>query len=130
VKKGTDRDQRSTQSVIVPVFNEAAGIHHADRSLREATSAGAVLATLAVVAGVGRAILRLAGDITVQGWTSLAVIVLPLRGVPLINVDVLGEFSGRVHTEVRGRPLFLVRAARGFPAESEYHAQSSSHLLT
>lgn len=80
------------------------------RPLRLATVMGFVVSASAFAAALVLTILRLAGHISVvQGWTSLAVLVLLLAGVQLITVGVLGEYVGRIYNEVRHRPLYLLR---------------------
>jgi dolichol-phosphate mannosyltransferase len=53
---------------------------------------------------------------TIQGWTSLLVVVLFLGGVQLISVGVLGEYIGRIYRETKGRPLYIVADRVGFAA--------------
>ena len=50
----------------------------------------------------------------VQGWTSIAAIVLILGSVQLFVLGVFGEYLGRMYIEVKRRPLYIVREiARG-----------------
>lgn len=51
---------------------------------------------------------------TIQGWASLLVAVLFLGGVQLIMIGLLGEYIGRIHEEVKGRPLYIVKEKIGF----------------
>jgi dolichol-phosphate mannosyltransferase len=51
---------------------------------------------------------------TIQGWTSLLVVVLFLGGVQLISVGVLGEYIGRIYRETKERPLYIVAGKYGF----------------
>ena len=44
----------------------------------------------------------------VAGWATLFVVVLLLSGLQMISLGVLGEYLGRVYTEVKQRPLFIV----------------------
>lgn len=53
-------------------------------------------------------------DRTVQGWTSLMVVVLFLGGVQLLALGIIGEYIGRTYDESRRRPLYLVGRAIGF----------------
>ncbi len=46
---------------------------------------------------------------TVEGWTSLAVIVLALGSAQLFVLGVMGEYLGRLYMESKGRPLFIIQ---------------------
>jgi glycosyltransferase involved in cell wall biosynthesis len=46
---------------------------------------------------------------TVDGWTSLAVIVLALGSVQLVVAGVMGEYLGRLYMESKRRPLYVIQ---------------------
>jgi glycosyltransferase involved in cell wall biosynthesis len=46
---------------------------------------------------------------TVNGWTSLASIILLLGSVQLMVLGVMGEYLGRLFMQSKGRPLFVVQ---------------------
>jgi polyisoprenyl-phosphate glycosyltransferase len=50
----------------------------------------------------------------VPGWASLVVSVLFLGGVQLMSLGVIGEYVGRIYTEVKGRPLYIAAEKFGF----------------
>jgi dolichol-phosphate mannosyltransferase len=126
-----DRDPRFTGGTKYPLakmmrFALDGILSFSIRPLRIATWTGVLASIAAIVAALLVILLRLLGDVPVQGWTSLAVLVLLTSGVQLITIGALGEYIGRIWTEVRGRPLYLVRAARGFAASERAPAGEPS----
>ncbi len=57
--------------------------------------------------------------IAVPGYASLMVGVLFMGGVQLISLGVLGEYMSRVYSEVKQRPLYLVRERYGIAVSGE-----------
>lgn len=49
----------------------------------------------------------------VQGWTTLITVVLFFAGVQLISVGVVGEYIARIFSEVKQRPVYLLRRQAG-----------------
>jgi len=45
---------------------------------------------------------------SVEGWTSLALIVMALGSLQLVMIGVIGEYLGRLYLEVKGRPLYVI----------------------
>lgn len=46
---------------------------------------------------------------TVEGWTSLALIILALGSVQLFVAGLMGEYMGRLYIESKRRPLFVIQ---------------------
>ena len=84
------------------------------RPLRIATWLGVLASITAFITAIVLVILYIFGDVPVRGWTSLAVLILLASGVQLVTIGTLGEYIGRIWTEVRARPLYLVRDLQGF----------------
>jgi polyisoprenyl-phosphate glycosyltransferase len=82
--------------------------------LRLAMAAGLLMAVAAVGYGVVAIALKLAGLPYVPGYASLLVTITFLSGVQLIVIGMVGQYVARIYDEARGRPLYLVREARGF----------------
>ena len=77
------------------------------------------LAIWIAVAGIIVAVVdRLVNKQLPRGWASLFVAVLFMGGVQLISLGILGEYLGRIYTEVKRRPLYVVRERLGFPASN------------
>jgi len=53
-------------------------------------------------------LIRFASNHTVQGWTSLVVLVLLIGGIQMLSLGMVGEYVARVFEESKNRPLYLV----------------------
>jgi len=74
---------------------------------------GVLVSLLSLGYGGFIAVRTLIQGVDVPGYASLMVAVAFFGGVQLITLGVLGEYLGRVFTEVKRRPLFIVDAAVG-----------------
>jgi dolichol-phosphate mannosyltransferase len=45
---------------------------------------------------------------TPQGWPSLMIAITFIGSIQLMVLGILGQYLGRMHDQVRGRPLFVV----------------------
>jgi dolichol-phosphate mannosyltransferase len=88
------------------------------RPLQLATLLGFLISTLAFVAIPVVIILRLLHSY-LPGFGAITITVLLLGGIQLITIGIIGEYVGRIYDEVKGRPLYLVKARRNF---AETHA--------
>lgn len=95
-------------------FSIDAILSFSDRPLQLATILGFVISTIAFVAIPVVIALRLAGSY-LPGFGTLTIAVLLLGGIQLIALGIIGEYVGRIYDEVKGRPLYLVRARRNMP---------------
>ncbi|MCU1492522.1 MAG: glycosyltransferase [Acidimicrobiaceae bacterium] len=78
------------------------------RPLRLVSLSGVVAALAGVVVALVLLVEKLAGNITVPGWTSLAVIVLLLGGMNLLALGVVAEYVGAAVRMAMGKPLYLI----------------------
>ncbi len=84
------------------------------RPLQLATLLGFMISTLAFVAIPVVIVLRILGSY-LPGFGAITIAVLLLGGIQLIAIGIIGEYVGRIYDEVKGRPLYLVRARRNMP---------------
>jgi glycosyltransferase involved in cell wall biosynthesis len=75
---------------------------------------GFVAALIAVIAAVALIVRVLFVGPDVPGYASLMVAVLFGFAIQMIAFGVLGEYVGRLYQEVKGRPIYVVRARIGF----------------
>jgi polyisoprenyl-phosphate glycosyltransferase len=89
-------------------------VSFSDRPLRLALNLGFLVSAASILFGVSAVVSKLAGLDVVPGWTSVMILVGFVGGVQLIVLGIIGEYVGRISDEVKGRPLYIVRAAHGF----------------
>lgn len=62
------------------------------------------------------------GD-AVQGWATIIAVILFFAGVNLMSLGVVGEYVARIFSEVKGRPVYLIKdrvgTGLGGPASAE-----------
>jgi glycosyltransferase involved in cell wall biosynthesis len=77
--------------------------------LRIWTYLGIAVAVLALLRAAYLIIRTIFFGIDVPGYASLATAVLMLGGIQLIGIGVLGEYIGRIYSESKRRPVYLIR---------------------
>ena len=85
------------------------------RPLRLAAIVGLLMAAVGFLLAVGLVIGRALNAITVEGWTSVMVVLLLGIGLILVTLGVIAEYVGSAVKMAMGRPLYLVVSD---PAES------------
>src|ERR1035437_8482508 len=86
------------------------------RPLQLATLLGFMISTLAFIAIPVVVVLRIEGSY-LPGFGAVTILILLLGGIELIAIGIIGEYVGRIYDEVKGRPLYLVRAQRNLPTQ-------------
>jgi dolichol-phosphate mannosyltransferase len=82
--------------------------------LRFVTLTGIALAAVSAFGVLYALVLRLLTSNWVPGWTMIFIALLLIGGVQLVFLGVVGEYVGRIYTEAKDRPLYLVLEERGF----------------
>ena len=82
------------------------------------TYTGLVVALVALIYGSWIVIKTLAFGIDVPGYASILTAVLFLGGIQLMGIGVLGDYIGRIYSESKQRPIYIVRAHHQSPKSS------------
>ena len=82
--------------------------------LKIVTSVGLMFSALSVIGILYAVGMRLLTDDWVPGWTLIFITVLLIGGLQFIFLGVMGEYIGRIYSEAKNRPLFLVMEELGF----------------
>jgi glycosyltransferase involved in cell wall biosynthesis len=106
--------------------------------LRSITLLGTLTSGVAAMGFLASLVMRLFTPHWVTGSTTLILAILLASGVQMICFGVLGEYVGRIYTEIKQRPLFVVREMLELGVRSEelkrppmaIHALGRSELLT
>ena len=96
------------------------------RPLQLATLTGFIFSALAFIAIPVVIILRLLNSY-IPGFATITIVILLLGGIQLIAVGIMGEYIGRIYDEVKGRPLYLVRARRNLLPDKFHPRRASQH---
>jgi polyisoprenyl-phosphate glycosyltransferase len=114
------RLERAAGETKYPLFKMArlamnAALGFSDAPLRLAIWCGLVVSGLALLYGSWVLVLWISNDRDlVAGWSSTIVIVSLLCGVNMLVTGIVGLYVGRIHAEVKRRPLYVVQKRLGF----------------
>lgn len=78
------------------------------KPLRIITAVGALVSVVSFLAIIYTIITKLCGY-TVQGWTSLICAIYFLGGVQLLSLGVIGEYVGKIYSETKARPRYIIQ---------------------
>lgn len=84
--------------------------------LRVWTYVGGIVSLVALSYAAKVVVTTLVSGTDLPGYPSLLSAILFLGGVQLIGIGVLGEYIGRIYSEVKQRPIYIVRNRYGFPS--------------
>jgi dolichol-phosphate mannosyltransferase len=65
----------------------------------------------------------------VAGWSSTIVIVSLLCGMNMLMTGIVGLYVGRIHAEVKRRPLYVVQKRLGFERDQAAPAHPAIHAV-
>ena len=77
------------------------------KPLRYITTIGLVMAFISCLFIVWALVARIMGN-TVAGWTSLVGIMALIGGIQLFCLGIIGEYIGKIYSEVKQRPKYII----------------------
>jgi dolichol-phosphate mannosyltransferase len=90
--------------------------------LKLVTLVGLAFSALSMIGIIYAVVQRLWTDNWVPGWTILFIAVLLIGGLQFIFLGLMGEYIGRIYSEAKNRPLFLVMEELGFDRQEVLRA--------
>ncbi len=71
---------------------------------------GIIVSIIGFIYGIFTLFEKLILHSTIQGWTSLMIVILILGGIQLIFLGLIGEYLGRIHDEIKRRPIYILES--------------------
>jgi polyisoprenyl-phosphate glycosyltransferase len=129
------RPERAAGETKYPLFKMVrlamnAALGFSDVPLRLAIWCGFSVSFLALLYG-GSVVLRWMSNDPhlVVGWSSTIVVVALLCGMNMLMTGIVGLYVGRIHAEVKRRPLYVVQKRLGFERDHIAPAQSAARAV-
>jgi dolichol-phosphate mannosyltransferase len=86
-----------------------------DLPLKLVVAGGSLISFCALLYGLAVIVMRFIRSDLVPGWSSIIVITTFLAGLNMLMTGIVGLYVGRIHNQVRMRPLYLVRESLRVP---------------
>ena len=83
---------------------------HSTRPLELCVTLGLIVAVLAVIVGSAYLVWAAVYGSAVSGWASLIISLYFSTGAIIFTIGIVGLYVGRIFTEVKGRPAYVVRS--------------------
>ena len=100
-----------------------------EKPLRIATITGGVVAAISLTAAAYILIWKIfSSNADLPGYASLATGIFFLGGLQLLTIGILGEYVGRIHNEVKARPIYILKEnlGKGLRPDTKPHSPSFS----
>jgi dolichol-phosphate mannosyltransferase len=92
-------------------------VSYSEVPLRLATVMGFVVSGIAFLVLINVLWKKLVSGEAILGWASVMTSVLFIGGIQLIAIGMIGEYIGRIYTETKHRPNWIVDRSRNLAAE-------------
>jgi dolichol-phosphate mannosyltransferase len=90
-------------------------VSFSDKPLHLVSVLGFIITLIAILFGLIVLVSKIINPVAiVSGWSSLIIIILFLGGVQVFSIGIVGLYLGRVYTESKKRPLYVIEEKKGF----------------
>ncbi len=96
--------------------------------LRLASIFGALISAVSCLGMIGVGASYLLGQ-TIAGWASLAVLILFIGGTQLLVLGIIGEYVGRIYSDNKRRPLYIVEGIYSSGKQGKLNPVSEMHKM-
>jgi hypothetical protein len=96
-----------------------------EKPLRIATITGGVVAAISLGAAAYILTWKIFNGADLPGYASLATGIFFLGGLQLLTIGILGEYVGRIHNEVKARPIYILKENLGRGLKSQSHSSQT-----
>lgn len=117
-----DRAERAAGETKYPLtkmlrfaFDALTGFSSAPLKLASHAGLMLSLSSILIILYIGYAFLT---GRNIQGWTSLMLVVVVLGAVQMFVLAMMGEYIGRLYSQAKNRPLYIVQDIAGTPRPS------------
>jgi polyisoprenyl-phosphate glycosyltransferase len=125
IERAERKRGKTNYNIRKAVLNAVDGIiSFSVKPLRVAVFLGLLMSALSAVGVLYAVVLRLFTPYWAPGWTLLFSSLLLISGMQFICIGILGEYVGRIFTEVQNRPLYIIDYTLGLESRTEHGASA------
>jgi len=98
------------------------------KPLKLATMLGLIISLLSFIYIIYIIYQRFFTDQTITGWASTMAAILFTQGIVLMILGLMGEYIGRIYTELQNRPNYIIQEIIGQPDDENEKINAASDL--
>lgn len=92
------------------------------RPIRYVTMLGFIVFFISIFLLIYSFVRHITGQ-TVRGWSTLMISIWFIGGLQLLSIGIIGEYIGKIYTEVKNRPKYIIESILGKEIVCKLHSQ-------
>ena len=84
-------------------------ISFSTKPLKFSIHIGVIMASLSFIYAIYLIFAKAFSGKTVEGWTTIVVLILLIGGIHMLTLGVIGEYIARIYDESKNRPLYIIK---------------------